>query len=226
MVEIPYPLTTKRLVLRRFTADDLAPYYAYQRLPETTRYLLSGPRSYVQCMARIAKYVDDPFAGPGDWATFAVERAGQPGLVGELALKWSPGGQSENGNGSERVGEIGWTLAPEAQGHGYATEAAQAVLDLAIDELGFHRVEARLDARNSASAAICERLGMQPRRRAAGQHVPQGRMDVGGHYAVVRAAGRPRPSGCTRPADSRGTVIGLTRNDRRHRLEIPGPRRA
>ena len=40
MVEIPYPLTTERLVLRRFTADDLAPYYAYQRLPETTRYLL------------------------------------------------------------------------------------------------------------------------------------------------------------------------------------------
>ncbi|WP_113716092.1 GNAT family N-acetyltransferase [Arthrobacter dokdonensis] len=161
MVEIPYPLTTERLVLRRFTADDLAPYYAYQRLPETTRYLLSGPRSYVQCMARIAKYVDDPFAGPGDWATFAVERAGRPGLVGELALKWSPGGQSENGNGSERVGEIGWTLAPEAQGYGYATEAAQAVLHLAIDELGFHRVEARLDARNSASAAICERLGMR-----------------------------------------------------------------
>ncbi|RAN71859.1 GNAT family N-acetyltransferase [Bacillus sp. SRB_336] len=187
MVEIPYPLTTKRLVLRRFTADDLAPYYAYQRLPETTRYLLSGPRSYVQCMARIAKYVDDPFAGPGDWATFAVERAGQPGLVGELALKWSPGGQSEKGNGSERVGEIGWTLAPEAQGHGYATEAAQAVLDLAIDELGFHRVEARLDARNSASAAICERLGMRREGVLRDNMYLKGEWTSEAIYAVLRS---------------------------------------
>jgi RimJ/RimL family protein N-acetyltransferase len=189
MVEIPYPLTTERLVLRRFTADDLAPYYAYQRLPETTRYLLSGPRSYVQCMARIAKYVDDPFAGPGDWATFAVERAGRPGLVGELALKWSPGGQSESGNGSERVGEIGWTLAPEAQGYGYATEAAQAVLDLAIDELGFHRVEARLDARNRASAAICERLGMRREGVLRDNMYLKGEWTSEAIYAVLR--GRP-----------------------------------
>lgn len=160
MVEIPYPLTTERLVLRRFCTDDLDAYYDYQRLPETARFLYGEARTYAQCMARIAKYVEAPFDGPGDWATFAVERKSEPGLIGEMALKWNDGGKPE-GPAPERFGEIGWTMAPAAQGQGFATEAARAVLELALDRLNFHRMEARLDARNSASAAICERLGMQ-----------------------------------------------------------------
>lgn len=161
MLEIPYPLTTERLVLRRFTADDLDDYHAYASLPETSRYLLGGPRNYVDCMGRIAGFIGDPFEKPGDWAAFAMQRAGQPGLVGNLALKWSDGGKPDTGTAPERVGEIGWTLAPGAQGQGLATEAARAVLALAMNDLGFRRMEARLDARNNASAAVCERLGMQ-----------------------------------------------------------------
>lgn len=165
MVEIPYPLTTERLVLRRFHTDDLENYYSYQKLPETARYLYGGPRTYAQCMHRIGQFADDSFEGPGDWATFAVELKDSPGLIGEMALKWNEGGKPEvsalETGTPERFGELGWTLAPWAQGHGYATEAAHAILSLAMDELGFHRVEARLDARNDASAAICERLGMQ-----------------------------------------------------------------
>lgn len=160
MVEIPFPLTTERLILRRFTTDDLAPYYDYQRLPETARYLYGEARSYAQCMARIGRYVEEPFNGPGDWASFAVELQSTPGLIGELALKWNAGGKPE-GPAPERFGEIGWTMTPAAQGHGYATEAARAVLELALNRLDFRRVEARLDARNTASAAICERLGME-----------------------------------------------------------------
>ena len=179
MIEIPYPLATERLVLRRFSTDDLDAYYDYQRLPETARYLYGEARSYAQCMQRIGNYVQSKFEGPGDWATFVIERKGQPGLIGEIALKWNSGGKPENGAGQgvladggaggggtadgapERFGELGWTLAPEAQGYGYATESARAVLDLALGSWGFHRVEARLDARNTASAAICERLGMR-----------------------------------------------------------------
>ena len=45
-------------------------------------------------------------------------------------------------------------------GRGFATEAAQAVLDVCFNTLGAHRVYAQLDARNEASARLCERLGM------------------------------------------------------------------
>ncbi len=188
MVEIPYPLTTQRLILRRFSTDDLDAYHAYQSLPETAQYLYGEARSYAQCMARIAKYVQDPFAGPGDWATFAISLKGEPELVGELALKWNDGGKLEDGGAPERVGEIGWTLAPAAQGFGYATEAAQAVLDLALEQLEFYRVEARLDARNHASAAICERLGMQREGVLRNNMYLKGEWTSEAVYATVRDA--------------------------------------
>jgi RimJ/RimL family protein N-acetyltransferase len=57
--------------------------------------------------------------------------------------------------------EIGWVLHPDYQGRGLAAEAAGAVLHFAFETLGPHRVEAQLDARNAASARLCERLGMR-----------------------------------------------------------------
>ncbi|MET1064811.1 MAG: GNAT family protein, partial [Arthrobacter sp.] len=44
---------------------------------------------------------------------------------------------------------------------GVASEAAEALLELGFGELGFHRIDANLDARNTASAALCKRLGMR-----------------------------------------------------------------
>jgi RimJ/RimL family protein N-acetyltransferase len=49
---------------------------------------------------------------------------------------------------------------PAVHGQGYATEAADAVLRLAFEGVGAHRVVARLDTRNAASARLCTRLGM------------------------------------------------------------------
>ena len=187
MVEIPYPLSTERLLLRRFTTADLDAYYDYQRLPETARYLYGEARSYAQCMARIARYVEEPFDEPGHWATFAVELQGQPGLIGEMALKWNEGGKPE-GPQPQRFGEIGWTMAPAAQGKGYATEAARAVLELALEQLDFYRVEARLDARNKASAGICERLGMQREGVLRNNMYLKGEWTSEAVYAVVRSA--------------------------------------
>jgi aminoglycoside 6'-N-acetyltransferase len=59
------------------------------------------------------------------------------------------------------TGEIGWALAREHQGKGYAFEAASATLDLAFRVLGLHRVFAELDPRNDASITLCTRLGMR-----------------------------------------------------------------
>ena len=60
-----------------------------------------------------------------------------------------------------RQGEIGFAFHPDAQGRGYASEAATAVLELAFGLLGLHRVYGRTDARNVASAALMRRLGMR-----------------------------------------------------------------
>ncbi|MCU1515862.1 MAG: family acetyltransferase [Pseudarthrobacter sp.] len=152
MPPVALPLRTGRLVLRRFDGSDLDAFHAYHSLPETARFLPGPAKTYTQAMERVGKYANFVFEKEGDWVCLAIEAKASPGLLGEVVLKWLPGrGQ----------GEVGWTLAPQARGKGYGTEAAAAVLDLGFGELGFHRIEARLDARNDASASLCERLGMR-----------------------------------------------------------------
>lgn len=184
MPDIPLPLRTERLVLRRFEGRDLDAFHAYHSMPETARFLPGPAKSYTQSMERVGRYANFVFEREGDWVCLAIEAKGQPGLVGEVVLKWLPGrGQ----------GEVGWTLAPAARGKGYGTEAAAAVLDLGFGELGFHRIEARLDALNTASAALCDRLGM----RLEGRHVDKwhykGKWATELIYAILEDEWRTRP---------------------------------
>jgi RimJ/RimL family protein N-acetyltransferase len=103
-------------------------------------------------MESVGRYANFVFEKEGDWVALAIEAADSPGLLGEVVLKWLPGrGQAE----------IGWSLAPAARGRGIASEAAGALLKLGFEDLHFHRIDAKLDALNTASAALCERLGMR-----------------------------------------------------------------
>lgn len=148
----PLPLRTERLVLRRFEARDLDAYHAYHCLPETARFLPGEAKSYTKSMESVGRYANFEFEKEGDWVALAIEAADAPGLLGEVVLKWLPGcGQAE----------IGWSLAPAARGQGIASEAARALLRLGFEDLGFHRIDAKLDALNTASSALCERLGMR-----------------------------------------------------------------
>ncbi|MET3141183.1 UNVERIFIED_ORG: RimJ/RimL family protein N-acetyltransferase [Arthrobacter sp. UYEF10] len=152
MPDITLPLRTERLILRRFEAADLNAFHAYHSLPDTARFLPGEAKSYTKCMESVGKYANFVFEKESDWVCLAIAAKGSPGLLGEAVLKWLPGrGQ----------GEVGWTLAPAARGKGYGAEAADAVLKLGFEELGMRRIEARLDALNTASAALCERLGMR-----------------------------------------------------------------
>ncbi|MEU8531305.1 MULTISPECIES: GNAT family N-acetyltransferase [Streptomyces] len=154
MAPIALPLTTDRLILRLFTADDIDDMYAYQGLESVARYLYRPPRTRERCAEVI-----DGFAEPAGWAAdgdnlvLAVCRADEPGVIGEIVLKLA--------SAHARQAEIGWTLHPAYEGRGYATEAARAAAAAAFDSLGAHRIFARLDVENTGSARVCERLGMR-----------------------------------------------------------------
>ena len=74
-------------------------------------------------------------------------------LIGEVSLIWR--------SVEARQGEIGWIFDPKFQGHGYATEAARAMLDLGFGQGDMHRISARCDVRNEASWRVMERLQMR-----------------------------------------------------------------
>ena len=64
-------------------------------------------------------------------------------------------------NAEHRTGEIGFVFHPESHGQGYAAEASVELLRLGFEELGLHRIIGRLDARNTGSAKLLERLGLR-----------------------------------------------------------------
>jgi RimJ/RimL family protein N-acetyltransferase len=147
-------LTTERLVLRRFRPQDLDPFVAYRSDPETARYQSwevpyrpSQARQFLQELQAI-----DPDT-PGEWFQFAISLRGADGLIGDCGAQV----RAED----SRQAEIGFTLAPQHQGYGYATEAVRRLLHYLLIERGKHRVRATCDDRNTRSVAVLERVGMR-----------------------------------------------------------------
>jgi RimJ/RimL family protein N-acetyltransferase len=148
------PVRTERLLIRAFDAADLDAAHRYQSDPEVTRFLPYEPRDRPTLQAKIAEWSGRRrVATEGDYLDLAVERAEDGLLLGDVffALR----------SVQHELGVVGWVFAPESRGRGYATEAAGALLSLAFDTMGLHRVMAELDPRNTASAAVCARLGMR-----------------------------------------------------------------
>jgi RimJ/RimL family protein N-acetyltransferase len=148
-----YPIRTKRLALRPFTRDDLDAVHAYQSDPDVMRYLYAEVAldRYATRRALDAKIGHGTLTEAGQSLILAVEH--ESTVVGEVVLKWL--------NRQHQRGEVGFVLNPAHHRHGYATEAAEAMLFLAFDGLGLHRVIGRCDGRNTASARVLERLGMR-----------------------------------------------------------------
>jgi RimJ/RimL family protein N-acetyltransferase len=148
-----YPIETERLVLRPFREDDLEALHAIQSDPAVTRYLYWGPRTEDEVRESIQRKIRTSVARPEEPLSIAVTLRDGGALIGDCTLFWS--------SSEHRQGEIGFVFNPTFHGHGYATEAARVLLELAFDGLRLHRVVGRLEARNRASAALLERLGMR-----------------------------------------------------------------
>ena len=149
-----YPIRTERLVLRPVEPADAEAMAAYQGREDVCRYIPYYPRSVDEVRQRIAAgRCQSVIENEGDAMTIAVAIARTRELIGDLMLRWL--------SDVHRTAEIGYAFHPDHSGQGYATEAAAALLPLAFDGLGAHRVIARLDARNDASAKLCLRLGMR-----------------------------------------------------------------
>jgi RimJ/RimL family protein N-acetyltransferase len=144
-------LTTARLRLRAWTTapgdlDRLTDIYSRD---EVSRWLGGTPSvPPAELVARWAA-VHDLDARFGCWA---IERPDGV-IAGTVLLKPLPNGVGEV--------EVGWHLHPDSWGHGYATEAARAVIERGFDA-GLPEVYAVVRPGNTASLAVCARLGMQP----------------------------------------------------------------
>jgi RimJ/RimL family protein N-acetyltransferase/predicted lactoylglutathione lyase len=145
------PVSTERLVVRRFAPGDAAAFAAYRSDPEVARYQSwDPPVSAGDATRHVAAFAAADEGEPG-WFQYAVELRAEAVLAGDVAVC-----RHEN----RMQAELGFTMARAHQGRGYATEAVRCVLDRLFDA-GIRRVSAECDARNTASARLLERLGFR-----------------------------------------------------------------
>jgi RimJ/RimL family protein N-acetyltransferase len=146
-------LESERLILRRFRDSDLAPFVAYRNDPEVARYQSWESFDEREARAFIREMASAHPGMPGDWFQFAVESKEIGKLIGDCALQ-------VDGQEPYRA-EIGFTLAREHQGNGFASEAVSCLLDYVFTSLELHRIFAIADCRNKPSWTLLERVGLR-----------------------------------------------------------------
>ena len=151
-----YPVLTDRLLLRPVDpVGDVAAIHSYRSREDVCRYVPFEPGSPDQMAERLAdpERTRSVIDAEGQVLALVVERRDTGEVVGDLVLFWH---SARDGHA-----EVGYVVHPDQAGQGVATEACTALLGLAFDGLRAHRVTARIDERNAASAAVARRLGMR-----------------------------------------------------------------
>jgi aminoglycoside 6'-N-acetyltransferase len=141
-------LSTERLTVRRFTAADAEPFAAYRSDPAVARFQgWEAPVPLAEAAETVEKFAQgDPEAA--GWFQYAV--ALDDVLIGDIGV---------NLNTNLMQADLGFTLATQYQGQGYASEAVRGLLQHLFVERRLHKVSAEADARNTASARLLERVG-------------------------------------------------------------------
>jgi RimJ/RimL family protein N-acetyltransferase len=153
---------TDRLTLRRWRVEDREPFAAINADPEVMRFIGTGA------------ILDPARPGPSDELLTRFERDWEERGFGLWAL-------SARADPDERLlgycgltvpmflpavlpaVEVGWRLARDAWGRGYATEAARAAVAFGLEEHAMEEILSIVDPDNERSLRVCARLGMTAR---------------------------------------------------------------
>lgn len=138
---------TDRLILRPPNAEDFEAWAAFQKDAETMTYIggvKSRPESWRVLCAMVGAW------RVRGYAMFSVilKESGQ--WIGRIG-PWYPEGWPGR--------EVGWAIAPDHAGKGFALEAAVASMDYAVDTLGWTDICHTIDPANLASIRLAQRLG-------------------------------------------------------------------
>ena len=148
MIDIP-TLSTDRLILRTFRADDFEPYAVMMADPEVTRFLGEGkPLSRADAWRQMATFIGHwTLRGFGLWA---VEERATGRFIGRIGCHEPEGFPAF---------EIAYTLARAAWGRGYAREGAATALRFARETLHRTDITSIIRPANRGSIGVAQSLG-------------------------------------------------------------------
>ena len=136
-----FPVKTQRLLLREFVPADEAAVHEW------------GPNAAHETHDVLSRRLAQQQKWPRDDVTLGVALPSGDRVIGSVRL-WMV-------DEPNRCAEIGYSLNRHYWGNGYATEAAQALLECAFRAMNAHRVRAICDIRNTGSWRVMEKLGMR-----------------------------------------------------------------
>ena len=143
---------TERLIVREYRPEDAPAAFRMYGNPEVMRYLGGGKvQKSVEQSRELIERVQKRYQETPVFGYWAMEDKASGEVVGTVLLKPLP---------NSELYEVGWHLAPQFEGNGYATEAARGALAYGFDNLGLETIYAVLFAENKKSWRVTERLGM------------------------------------------------------------------
>lgn len=149
-------IQTPRLLLRRWQEDDLVPMAEINADPEVMRWIDDGSTLDLEQTAEAIERWEEEWDEEG-FGLFAVELLASGELIGFAGLS-VPEFLPE----VLPAVEIGWRLGTQFWGQGYASEAAHAALEFALQDRGIERVISIARLGNDASENVMRKLGMEP----------------------------------------------------------------
>ena len=146
-------ILTQRLQLSQLLETDALALFEYRSDAEVCRYQSFEPGSIEDAKKFIEPLLGVSFDTPDTWFQFGIRLQESGLLIGDIGAHFMA-------DDSRQV-EIGFTVAPDYQGQGFATEAVTGLLDYLFGTTQKHRVFASVDPRNKPSIALLKHIGMR-----------------------------------------------------------------
>ncbi|GAA0574312.1 GNAT family N-acetyltransferase [Kribbella sandramycini] len=143
------PISSERIVLREFRADDLDDYFAICGDDRVTVWMAFDSYDRAKAIETLNGIIERSARADRPDYMLAVARRDDDRVIGLVRI--APG--------VHRNGKLACAIGAEHWKHGYATEATQLLLDFSFGTLGLHRVTAAIGPENEASIAVVKRLG-------------------------------------------------------------------
>lgn len=144
-------LQTQRLVLRPFRAEDAESCVRnWAADPDIYRYISQQVRT-PQDVSQWLSTAEQAYTSLETYY-WAITEATCGDVIGEIFV--------DDFSNRNRWCELDWKIGKAYWGNGYAAEAATVVIRYLLDEVGFHRVQAKCSVDNSASERVMQKVGM------------------------------------------------------------------
>jgi RimJ/RimL family protein N-acetyltransferase len=143
-------LTTDRLTLRPFNQGDLDDVFEFYSNDQVCQYLLEDPWQDQDREEKFQEKLNNHSLDKESALNLAVLLDNT--VIGDISVWYTD---------MKDTVELGYVFHPSYSGLGYAREAVRAVIIELFSTFQVHRIQANLDARNTASANLCQKLGMR-----------------------------------------------------------------